>query len=68
MNLVVNGQAQQVADDATVWQVLSHIIGESPTRGVAVAVDGVVVPRTEWEHTQLRPDQKVEILHAVQGG
>jgi sulfur carrier protein len=68
MKVVINGQDQQVTDDATVGQVLLHAIGETPMRGVAVAVDGVVIPRTEWEDTRLVPDQKVEILHAVQGG
>ena len=37
-------------------------------RGVAVAVDGEVIRRAEWEQTRLRPDQHVEVVRAVQGG
>jgi sulfur carrier protein len=37
-------------------------------RGIAVAVDGVVVPREAWPATGLRPDAVVEVLTAVQGG
>ena len=37
-------------------------------RGVAVAVDGEVVPRGEWESTELHEGQRVEVLQAVQGG
>ena len=37
-------------------------------RGVAVALDGEVVPRGEWSTTAVREGQQVEVLHAVQGG
>jgi thiazole synthase len=37
-------------------------------RGVAVALDGEVVPRGEWEATALREGQSVEVLAAIQGG
>ena len=42
--------------------------GAPDGRGVAVAVDGEVVPRGEWATTELRDGQQVEVLHAVQGG
>jgi sulfur carrier protein len=35
---------------------------------VAVALDGEVVPRGEWDTTELRDGQQLEVLHAVQGG
>ena len=41
---------------------------ESEGRGVAVAVDGEVVPRGEWDEFELREGQRVEVLQAVQGG
>jgi thiazole synthase len=40
---------------------------ESP-RGVAVALDGEVVPRAEWASTALAEGSKVEVLAAIQGG
>jgi thiazole synthase len=40
---------------------------ESP-RGVAVALDGEVVPRTEWASTALAEGSRVEVLAAIQGG
>jgi thiazole synthase len=36
--------------------------------GLAVAVDGEVVPRSEWEKTDLAEGQSVEVLAAIQGG
>ena len=37
-------------------------------RGVAVAVDGEVVPRAIWETFALGADARVEVLTAMQGG
>jgi sulfur carrier protein len=37
-------------------------------RGVAVAVDGEVVPRAEWESRALSEGENVEVVRAVQGG
>jgi sulfur carrier protein len=39
-----------------------------PERGVAVAVDGTVVPRVAWAATQLLDGTRIEVLTAVQGG
>jgi sulfur carrier protein len=41
---------------------------DGETRGVAVAVDGEVVRRTEWVSTPLAEKQAVEVVRAVQGG
>jgi sulfur carrier protein len=37
-------------------------------RGLAVAVNGEVVPRTGWPATVLREGDRVEVLSAAQGG
>jgi sulfur carrier protein len=37
-------------------------------RGVAVALDGEVVPRRLWDEVSLREGQRVEVVQAVQGG
>jgi sulfur carrier protein len=37
-------------------------------RGIAVAVDGEVVPREHWDELVLADGQRVEVVHAVQGG
>ena len=41
---------------------------EADARGVAVAVDGEVVPRACWETFALPEDARVEVLTAMQGG
>jgi sulfur carrier protein len=37
-------------------------------RGVAVAVDGQVVPRSQWAATPLVDGSHVEVVNAIQGG
>jgi len=37
-------------------------------RGVAVAVEGEVVPRAQWPTTELHEGATVEVVAAVQGG
>jgi len=43
--------------------------GIDPGRGgVAVAVNGEVVPRAEWDQNSIKPNDKIEIVHIVRGG
>jgi len=66
MNVRVNGTDREVPDGATVTELLAAL--GVPAKGVAVAVDGQVVTRTEHD-TKVVPDEAdVEVLTAVQGG
>lgn len=62
----VNGEAWRLGADATVADVVGRL--SSQPRGIAVAVDGAVVPRTRWVTTPVRDGAVVEVLTAVQGG
>ena len=67
MRIELNGEPVELAEDASVAAAVDALHADS-VRGVAVAVDGEVVPRSEWDATALRDGQQVEVLHAVQGG
>ncbi|HVW18145.1 MAG TPA: sulfur carrier protein ThiS [Solirubrobacteraceae bacterium] len=64
--IVVNGEPREVAPGTTVAALMQEL--DAPDRGVAVAVDGEVVPRGAWAGTTLAEDAKVEVVMAVQGG
>jgi sulfur carrier protein len=64
----VNGEERQLEDRATVWALVQSLGGPSDACGVAVAVNGEVVPRGAWERTPLAEGARVEVLAAVQGG
>jgi thiazole synthase len=64
----VNGEAVPLTEGASVADAIDAA-GVSETRdGLAVAVDGEVVPRGEWDATPLAEGQRVEVLAAIQGG
>ena len=68
MKVVLNGEPRELPDGATVAAAV-EASGVPPSRGgVAVAVDGEVVPRGEWAAALLAEGQQVEVLQAVQGG
>ncbi|WP_203336166.1 sulfur carrier protein ThiS [Nocardioides limicola] len=62
MRITVNGESRQVADGATVATLLP-----ADAAGVAVAVNGAVVPRSRHQQ-ELREGDDVEVVTAVQGG
>ena len=66
MNVRVNGTEREVPDGATVTELLAAL--GVPPKGVAVAVDGQVVARTEHDTKVVPDDADVEVLTAVQGG
>lgn len=66
MQLVINGEKVET-EAGSVDKLLRDRLGEVPA-GTAVAVDGEVVPKSEWESTQLATGAQVDILTAVQGG
>lgn len=66
MKLVVNGE-EQAFDAATSVDRLIVALGLEP-RGLAIAVNGEVVPRSTWSVHVLADGDQVEILTVAQGG
>ena len=68
MRVLVNGEARELDPHATVAALVTLLGAPPEGRGVAVALDGEVVPRGVWAGTELREGSRVEIVVAVQGG
>jgi sulfur carrier protein len=66
--VVLNGEPRRLPPGATLELAVREAGAPDGGRGVAVAVDGEVVPRAEWPSTALSEGQRVEVLTAVQGG
>jgi sulfur carrier protein len=66
--IVLNGESFDVRPGETLAAVLDRLGVSEHARGVAVAVDGEVVPRACWELFALAEDARVEVLTAMQGG
>jgi sulfur carrier protein len=68
MKVFVNGEPTQLEPGAGVRAAAAAVGIEPEARGIAVAVDGVVVPRADFDSTVLVDGQRVEIVAAIQGG
>ena len=66
--VTLNGAPRNLPEGATVKDAIQAAGAPGDGRGVAVALDGEVVPRGEWSATTLNEGREVEVLHAVQGG
>ncbi|HEX4819716.1 MAG TPA: sulfur carrier protein ThiS [Acidimicrobiales bacterium] len=66
MNVVVNGESHELSGGTTV-AALIDALGRSP-KGMAVAINEEVVPRSTWRDVQLQAGDRVEVLTAAQGG
>jgi sulfur carrier protein len=66
--LQVNGEPFEVAAGSTIADVVAALLDEADPKGVAVAVDRFVVPRSEWATTLARPGSLVEVVGAAAGG
>ena len=65
--IVLNGQPRELGAQ-TLAAALAELQVAGDARGVAVAVDGEVIPRARWEEVELDEGARVEVLTAMQGG
>lgn len=68
MNLSVNGSPAPLPSPSTVAALVAAMTDTGGSKGIAVALNGEVVPRSAWDATDLRPGDRVEVLTAAQGG
>lgn len=64
----INGLARRLRTGCTVAQMLGELGIDASAGGVAVAVDGAVVPRSRWPASELTQGSRIELIRAVQGG
>jgi sulfur carrier protein len=63
----INGHDEPLAV-ATLAALLEEKAVDVAQRGIAVALNGAVIPRAEWPATKLNPGDSIEIVRARQGG
>lgn len=65
MTITLNGQPSEVPEGTTVAQAVTQITSQD--KGIAVAVNGEVIPRAAWSRPLAGAD-RLEVVTAVQGG
>jgi thiamine biosynthesis protein ThiS len=66
LKIVVNGEEREIADGATVGELVRQL-ALAPER-VAVELNREVVRRAQWSETKLSAGDRVEVVHFVGGG
>ena len=66
--LTVNGEPFEVEAGSTLADLVARVTEEVDPKGVAVAVDRCVVPRSEWGATPARAGSLIEVVSASAGG
>ncbi|BBY80570.1 sulfur carrier protein ThiS [Mycolicibacterium pulveris] len=65
MKVTVNDEAVEVDPETTIAALLARL--GFPEKGIAVALDWSVLPRSAWD-TTLTDGARLEVVTAVQGG
>jgi sulfur carrier protein len=66
MNITINNQIKSINAE-TIQQLMDMEMPEKQ-KGVAVAVNNSVVPKTEWTKHKINPNDAILIIKATQGG
>lgn len=67
MRVTVNGADRDVAKGTKVADIAAELAGARRT-GVAVALNGEVVPKSRWPDVAVDEGDRLEILSAIGGG
>ena len=70
MKLIVNGEPRdhEATDIAALFAIEAEEQALAGPQGVAIALNGRVVRKTEWAATLLAEGDRIEIVRAMQGG
>ena len=66
--IVVNGEKRSIPGDGDVLSLLRELGIEPDQKGVAIAINGELVPRQDWGPVRLTAGDHVDLVRAVQGG
>jgi len=66
ITVTVNGDAHVLADGTTVADLVARVAPSA--KGIAVALNADVVPRSTWSMTTVADGDRIELLTAAQGG
>ena len=71
--VILNGERRELPAQATIASVLELLARDGASsavasRGVAVALEGEVVPRGRWASTPVADGARIEVVAAIQGG
>ncbi len=67
MQIHLNSEPKKVEDSSTLEQIMQQF-GFANKKGIAIALNEVVIPQKKWAETILNENDKLLIITAFQGG
>ncbi|MEO8513332.1 MAG: sulfur carrier protein ThiS [Ignavibacteria bacterium] len=68
MNIKLNGEDLSLGENISLFDFVLLKSNNTEPKGVAVALNETIVPKSKWKDTMINENDNVEIVHAVQGG
>ncbi|GAB3537458.1 hypothetical protein GCM10027443_30520 [Pontibacter brevis] len=67
MTIFLNNQTKELPESSSVSALL-QLLALEHVRGIAVAINDQVVPRSNWASYQLQENDRLTLIRATQGG
>lgn len=66
--ITLNGKVLPIERELTVVEFLRQQNISPDEKGIAIAINEAVISRRAWERVRIKANDRVEIVHATQGG
>ncbi len=66
MKIEINGKSEEIHEKTNLKELVDSMLNDS--KGVAIAINDVVIPKAEWTEKNLNANDKVLFIKATQGG
>jgi sulfur carrier protein len=66
LTIRLNGTLTQIPSDTTLAALATDYVGR--TQGIAIALDGEIVPKFDWDTTMLHHGADIDVVSIAQGG
>ncbi len=67
MEILINNQKQIVTENTTLQAIVNAQLGDKQ-KGIAVAINDTVIPKSNWETHIIQSNDNILIIKATQGG
>jgi len=68
MELKINQQTKHFAEETLTIQAILDIEAPAKQKGIAIAINSIVIPKSEWNNYTLSSNDQLLIITATQGG
>lgn len=68
MKIKINGEESLLDSNLNISGFIKKQLNGKEPRGIAVAVNSSIIPKSKWDETIINENDEIEIVTAVQGG